>query len=61
MIENNISVLVTCYGSTGSIMSRLDEKGGEYNKVLFKMNTIRNIIYKYGSQNKVLVSFNWKK
>ena len=61
MVENNIGVLVTCYGSTGSIMSRLDQETGEYDKVLFKMNTIRNIIYKYGNHNKVLVSFNWKK
>ena len=60
-VENNICVMVTCYGSTGSIMSRLDEGNEEYDKVMFKMNTIRNIIFKYGSQNKVLVSFNWKK
>ena len=61
VVENNICVLITCYGSTGSIMPRMDQETGEYDKVLFKMNTIRNIIHKYGSQNKVLVSFNWKR
>ena len=61
VFENNIGVLVTCYGSTGCIMSRMDQGNSEYDKVMFKMNTIRNIIFKYRSQNKVLVSFNWKK
>ena len=60
MVETNTSVLLSCYGSTGSIMSILDNGNEVYDHVLFKMNTIRNIIYIIGKKNKVLVSFDWK-
>ena len=41
-IEENTSFLITCYGDTGSIMSRIDGTDGDYHEILVRIQTVRN-------------------